>query len=152
MQRTGAPEASPSASAPADPGDPRARLLACLLQAIGKGSALPPSDVALLVGRHAFDLVEQSQANPDLRGLPRDVRLQSHLRDVVTVLAAAALRFEGLLPAIYWYRTAVLPGSNSRTPEEAVAAGQAETVRKRLLATPANDSGPAGRGHPQRAR
>lgn len=152
MQRTSAPEASPSATAEAGARDPRARLLACLLQGVRRGTALPPSDVALLVGRHAFDLVEQSQANPHLRELTRDARLQAHLREVVTVLGAAAGRFGALLPAIYWYRTAALPGSSARTPEEAVAAGQAEIVRKRLLAAPANDSAASAHGSPQRAR
>ena len=111
----------------------KARLLADLVQAMASGHLLQATTVAVLVGRNAYDLVNQSMAADGRGGASADERLQRHLRNVVSVVSTASKHFGDLLQAVQWYRSA---GDDGQTPEAATAAGRLEEVYRWLLRVP----------------
>lgn len=116
----------------------KARLLADLVQAMSSGHLLQATTVAVLVGRNAFDLVNQSMAAGEPRGISADERLQRHLRNVVAVVSVANRHFgNNLLQAVHWYRNGRGPEDAQQTPEAITVAGRLEDVYRLLLRTPA---------------
>ncbi len=113
----------------------KSRLLADLVQAMSAGHVLQASAVAVLVGRNAYDLVQQANVAAQHRGAGTDERLQLHLRNVVTVLGAAERHFGDVLLAVHWYRTHSLAEGVQHTPEALTAAGRLEDAC-RLLPRP----------------
>ena len=111
----------------------KARLLADLVQAMASGHLLQATTVAVLVGRNAYDLVNQSMAGGASHATSADERLQRHLRNVVTVVNVANRHFASLPQAVQWYRGS----GEGMTPEEVTAAGRLEDVYRMLLRTPA---------------
>lgn len=118
----------------------KARLLADLVQAMSSGHLLQATTVAVLVGRNAYDLVNQSMAGGSVRGTSADERLQRHLRNVVSVVSAAHRRFGDLLLAVHWYRNGPAGADAQQTPEAVTVAGRVEDVYRMLLATPPADA------------
>ena len=119
--------------------DPRARLLRRLAQEVACVRPLSTADVALLVGRHPRELIEDSRRAAATRHLPPDLRLQAHLRHVVAVVSLAARHCESLFYALCWYRTAMLPGAGGRTPEDLTAEGNEAQACLSLVLQAAND-------------
>lgn len=110
----------------------KARLLADLVQALASGHLLQATTVAVLVGRNAFDIVNQSAAAGPGRAASPDERLQRHLRNVVTVVSVAHRHFGNVPDALRWYRG----GDGPQTPEALTATGRLEDVYRMLLRTP----------------
>jgi hypothetical protein len=111
----------------------KARLLADLVQAMASGHLLQASTVAVLVGRNAYDIVNQSATAGQGRAASADERLQRHLRNVVTVVSVAHRHFGTVPEAVQWYRS----GEGQHTPEAMTATGRLEDVYRLLLRTPA---------------
>jgi len=112
----------------------KARLLADLVQAMASGHLLQATTVAVLVGRNAYDVVNQSAVAGEGRAVSADERLQRHLRNVVTVVNVAHRHFGNVPDAVQWYRG----GEGPHTPEAITAAGRLEDVYRLLLRTPVN--------------
>lgn len=108
----------------ADPLAHRTRLLAMLFQSAADGAPLQARLVASLVGRNAFELVQQSLRNPSTAHLAMNDRLQEHLRNVVTVVAAAQRHFGSVARGVHWFRTAPLPDAAAPTPESMTLHGR----------------------------
>lgn len=124
--------------------EPRAlksRLLADLVQAMSAGHLLQAATVAVLVGRNAYDLVQQAVDGRQCRDNEVDERLQLHLRNVVTVLSVAQRHFGNVLLAVQWYRSDRIVEGAQYTPEALTAAGRLEDAYRELLRTP---RGPVG--------
>jgi hypothetical protein len=117
--------------------DVKRRLLADLVQSMSAGHLLQATAVAVLVGRNAYDVVQQALAGSDGKGPPVDERLQLHLRNVVTVLSVALRHFGDVGLAVQWYRTDRLPNGAHDTPEALTVAGRLEDVYRHLLRTQA---------------
>lgn len=111
----------------------KARLLADLVRAMEAGHVLQASTVAVLLGRNAYDLVNQSAGITGMRDGSVDERLQSHLRNVVTVLSVAELHFGNVLQAVHWYLTDQPGEGAQQTPEAMIAAGRLEDAYCLLL-------------------
>lgn len=111
----------------------KSRLLADLVQAMAAGHPLQASTVAVLVGRTAPELVQQS-LGPTTRPTPgADERLQLYLRHVVRLLSVAERHFGDVLLALHWYRNEQLALGLERTPEALAAAGRLEDAYRLLL-------------------
>jgi hypothetical protein len=65
---------------------------------------------------------------------PATEQLQSYLRNVIKVLAAATLYSGNLTRAIYWYRNQPIDILDFKTPEELVAEGRVDQLL-RYIAT-----------------
>lgn len=114
--------------------DVKRRLLADLVQTMSAGHMLQATAVAVLVGRNAYDVVQQAVAGGG-KGPPVDQRLQLHLRNVVTVLDAAVRSFGDVRLAVNWYRTDRRGNGAHDTPEALTVAGRLEEVYRHLLRT-----------------
>ncbi|MCC2676585.1 MAG: hypothetical protein K0R58_3532 [Ramlibacter sp.] len=102
----------------------KARLLADLVRAMEAGHVLQASTVAVLLGRTADELVNQSLGITGVQDGSVDERLQLHLRNVVAVLSVAELHYGDVLQAVHWYLTGQ-PGEGAQeTPEAMLAAGR----------------------------
>jgi hypothetical protein len=115
--------------------DVKRRLLADLVQTMSAGHLLQATAVAVLVGRNAYDVVQQAVAGSNGKGPPVDERLQRHLRNVVTVLDVAVRQFGDVRLAVNWYRTDRRASGAHDTPEALTVAGRLEDVYRHLLRT-----------------
>lgn len=122
--------------------DLKARLLADLVESVSAGHLLHATAVAVLVGRNAYDLVQQALARGENAHGTVDERLQVHLRNVVTVLSVAARHLRDVRLAVHWYRSAAEAGHDA--PETMVVAGRLEDVCRLLLRMPKASPGNAG--------
>jgi hypothetical protein len=111
----------------------KSRLLADLVRAKEVGHVLEATTVAVLLGRNAYDLVNQSVGITGMRDGSVDERLQLHLRNVVTVLSVAERHFGDVLQAVHWYLTGHPADVEQQTPEAMVAAGRLEDAYRLLL-------------------
>ena len=111
----------------------KARLLADLVRAMEAGHVLQASTVAVLLGRTAHELVNQSMGITDMQDRSVDERVQSHLRNVVAVLGVADSHFGDVLQAVHWYLTDRPAEGAQETPEAMVAAGRLEDAYRLLL-------------------
>lgn len=115
----------------------KSRLLADLVQAMSSGHLLETTAVAVLVGRHADDLVQQALGGHDRgAGAGADEMLQLHLRNVVTVLSVAERHFGNILLAVHWYRTDPVLEGMQQTPESLTVARRLEDAYRQLLRSP----------------
>jgi hypothetical protein len=121
----------------------KSRLLADLVQAMSSGHPLQATAVGILLGRTAYDMVQQALKTKEHGGAPVDQRLQLHLRNVVTVLSVAERHFGSVLLAIHWYRSNRLDEGLQRTPEALTVAGRLEDAYRLLLRTPTGGGGEA---------
>lgn len=113
----------------------KARLLADLVCAMESGHVLQASTVAALLGRTAGELVNQSVRITGTQDAFVDLRLQSHLRNVVAVLSVAERHFGDAEQAVNWYLTDQPEGDSQQTPESMIAAGRLQDAYRRLLGT-----------------
>lgn len=118
---------------PKNPQALKARLLADLVQAMSAGHLLQPTAVAVLVGRNAYDLVQQAVGTAPARDGSVDHRLQLHLRNVVSVVSVAERHFADVLLAVHWYRNERLGDGPQQTPEGLTAAGRLDDAYRLLL-------------------
>ena len=118
---------------------PKVLLLRRLEQEVARVHPLRAADVALLVGRRPRDLVRDSERPAATRHLPADLRLQSHLRQVVSIVSMAARHCASLAEALHWYRNAKLAGEGGRTPEDLTAQGRQSQACRSLVLHAANE-------------
>lgn len=118
---------------------PKVLLLRRLEQEVARVHPLRAADVALLVGRRPRDLVRDSERPAATQHLPADLRLQSHLRQVVALVSMAARHCASLAEALHWYRNAKLAGEGGRTPEDLTAQGRQSQACRSLVLHAANE-------------
>jgi len=111
----------------------KARLLADLVRAMEAGHVLQATTVAVLLGRTAYELVNQSVGIAGTQDGSVDERLQSHLRNVVAVLSVAERHFGDVLQAVHWYLSDQPAEGAQQTPEAMIAAGRLEDAYRLLL-------------------
>lgn len=87
-----------------------------------------PRDVALLLGVNIYHLVKQSLENPQEQDSRMDERLQTHLHNVVRVIARAHKSFGDVAVALRWYQRYEAPEFASKTPEALTALGRVDDV------------------------
>jgi hypothetical protein len=129
--------------APAGP-DVKARLLADLVETMSVGHILQATAVAVLVGRNAYDVVQQALANSANKDAAVDERLQIHLRNVVRVLSVAERHLGDVRLAVHWYRTERVAEGALETPEALTVAGRLEDAYRLLLRTQQGSARKAG--------
>ena len=129
--------------APAGP-DVKARLLADLVETMSAGHILQATAVAVLVGRNAYDVVQQALANSANKDAAVDERLQIHLRNVVRVLSVAERHLGDVRLAVHWYRTERVAEGALETPEALTVAGRLEDAYRLLLRTQQGSARKAG--------
>lgn len=110
----------------------KSRLLADLVRAVAAGHVVQATTVAALTGRNAYDLVQQSVRTAGARQRSVDERLQSHLREIVTVLSLAERQLGDVLQAIHWYLEDRGAEGAQPTPEALIAAGRLDEAWRRL--------------------
>jgi hypothetical protein len=110
----------------------KARLLADLVQAMSSGHLLRTTAVGVLVGRNAYDLIQQSRSGESRGSSGADEMLQLHLRNVVTVLSMATRHFGDVLLAVHWYRSDAIANGAQFTPEAMTVAGRLDDVYRQL--------------------
>ncbi|MCM2251999.1 MAG: hypothetical protein NDJ19_06540 [Ramlibacter sp.] len=113
----------------------KSRLLADLERAVSAGHVLQATTVAVLIGRNACDLVDQCTEIPGVRSGSVDERLQSHLRNIVTLLAVAERHFGDVVLAVQWYVAGHPADAAQQTPESLAAAGRLEDAYRLLPRT-----------------
>lgn len=106
----------------------KARAMVRLLRFLEAQAALPPREVALLLGVNAYALVQQSLENAATEGASMDERLQAHLRNVVSVLARAYQVRGDITGTLSWYHRQEIAEFANKTPETLTAAGRLDEV------------------------
>src|SRR5688572_28891494 len=88
----------------AGPDQHKVRILLRLMRFAEAQASVPVKDVTVLLGVHAYELVNQSLENPTFQESRMDERLQSHLRNVIAVVARAYKVRGDLSSALHWFR------------------------------------------------